>query len=107
MANSNLENTKTALLLGDILVNTINGKKLPSTTTYTTTMTRVGNGRLAINKSEFSANTPFYFNVYLESSDGNTLTEFFPDINWSLTQLILDFGKYYNNIVRIVYVANI
>ena len=103
----NLTDTKNALLLGDILVNTINGKSMPASLAYTTIMSPHAGGRLTISKSQFQSECPFTFQVFLKSSDGNTLKEIFPDVSWTISQLVLDFGQYFSEEIVIVYTANL
>lgn len=102
-----ITDTKNALLLGDILVNTINGKPIPASLVYTTRMSPHTAGKLTIQKALFQSECPFSFQVFLKSEDGNTLNEIFPDVSWTISQLVLDFGQYFSEEIVIVYTGNL
>ena len=91
-----------ALILGDIEVNTINGRILPENASYTINIKKIIEGKIEIPFTELKINSPIIFQCLVNDE------LFFPDINWLETSVILDFGytPKLNEIIKIIYIFN-
>jgi len=97
MANS-------TLILGDILVNTINGKKLPKNFEYIIDNTKIdSSGKISILFSELNISNITNFSILYNNEI------YYPDIKWFSNSVQLDFGKAVNSQdnIKIIFIQNI
>ena len=97
MANS-------TLILGDILVNTINGEQLPKNFEYIIDNAKIDStGKITILFSELNISNIINFSVLYNNEI------YYPDIKWFSNSVQLDFGKSVNNqdSIKLIFIQNI